>query len=415
MADRPIRLGVAGLGRAFMLMLPTLARDPRIRMAAAADPRPEARARFEADFDARSYDTVEALCADPGLDAVYIATPHQYHVAHVRAAAAAGKHVLVEKPMALAVEDCLAMVDAARQAGVHLVVGHSHSFDMPYLRAREMIRSGRFGTVRMITALNFTDYLYRPRRPEELNTAQGGGAIFSQAPHQVEVVRLLAGRPARAIRASASVWDPARGTEGAYNALLDFGDGLSATLTYNGHGHFDTDEFQDWTGEMGTPRDPAVHGGARAALRRVASPAEEAALKEKRAYGVGGGAAEARAAPPPPAYNHFGLVIASCEKADLRPTARGVLVYGDDERWFEPLPPPEIPRSEVIDELHAAVLHGLPPLHDGEWGLATAEICLALLQSARSGHDVMLKYQGPAQTAPTDGTGTHDHQILGAP
>lgn len=398
-----------------MLMLPTLARDPRIRMAAAADPRPAARARFEADFDARSYDTVEALCADPRLDAVYIATPHQYHVAHVCAAAAAGKHVLVEKPMALAVEDCLAMVDAARQAGVHLVVGHSHSFDMPYLRTREMIRSGRFGAVRMITALNFTDYLYRPRRPEELDTAQGGGAIFSQAPHQVEVVRLLAGRPARAIRAGASVWDPARGTEGAYNALLDFGEGLSATLTYNGHGHFDTDEFQDWTGEMGMPRDPGVHGGARGALRRVASPAEEAVLKEKRAYGVGSGVAEARAVPPPPAYNHFGLVIASCEKADLRPTARGVLVYGDDERWFEPLPPPEIPRSEVIDELHAAVLHGLPPLHDGEWGLATAEICLALLQSARSGQDVMLKYQGPAQTAPTNGTGTHDHQILGAP
>ncbi|UFN51762.1 Gfo/Idh/MocA family oxidoreductase (plasmid) [Roseomonas sp. OT10] len=399
MAETPIRLGVAGLGRAFMLMLPTLARDPRIRMVAAADPRPEARARFEADFDARSYETVEALCADPELDAVYVATPHQYHVAHVRAATAMGKHVLVEKPMALAVEDCLAMVAAARQASVHLIVGHSHSFDAPYLRAREMIRSGRFGAVRMITALNFTDYLYRPRRPEELDTEQGGGAVFSQAPHQVEVVRLLAGRPARAIRASTSVWDPARGTEGAYNALLDFGKGLSATLTYNGHGHFDTDEFQEWTGEMGTQRDAVAYGGARAALRGIASPADEAALKEKRAYGVGSGAAEARAAPSPPAYNHFGLVIASCEKADLRPTARGVLVYGDDERWFEPLPPPDIPRSEVIDELHAAVVHGLPPLHNGEWGLATAEICLALLRSSRSGQDVMLKHQGPTQTA----------------
>jgi phthalate 4,5-cis-dihydrodiol dehydrogenase len=395
-AAERIRLGVAGLGRAFMLMLPTLARDPRLVMAAAADPRPEARARFAEDFSARAYDSVEALCADPELDAVYIATPHQFHVAHVRAAAAAGKHVLVEKPMALAVEDCLAMVAAAREGGVHLLVGHSHSFDAPYLRTREMIRSGDFGAVRMITALNFTDYLYRPRRPEELDTAQGGGAIFSQAPHQVEVVRLLAGRPARAIRAATSVWDPARGTEGAYNALLDFGDGLSAALTYNGHGHFDTDEFQDWTGEMGMPRDPEAYGTARAALRGISSRAEEAALKEKRAYGTGSGAVEACRAPPPPGYNHFGLVIASCERADLRPTPRGVMIYGDEARRFEPLPPPDVPRAEVIDELHAAVTRGVAPLHSGEWGLATAEICLALLESARSGRDVALKHQGPA-------------------
>jgi len=389
-----IRLGVAGLGRAFMLMLPTLARDTRIEMTAAADPRPEARARFAEDFGARTYDSVEALCADPGLDAVYIASPHGFHVAHVRAAAAAGKHVLVEKPMALTIEDGLAMIAAAREGGVHLVVGHSHSFDAPYLRAREMIRAGEFGAVRMITAVNFTDYLYRPRRPEELDTSQGGGAIFSQAPHQVEVARLLAGRPARSIRAAATVWDRARGTEGAYNALLDFGDGLSATLTYNGHGHFDTDEFQDWIGEMGTPRDAAAYGTARAALSAISSPEEEAALKERRAYGRGTGAAEARRAPPPPAYNHFGLVIASCERADLRPTPRGVMVYADDARRFDPLPPPDVPRAEVIDELHAAIFAGTPPLHDGPWGLATAEICLALLQSARTGREVALHHQG---------------------
>lgn len=395
MADDPIRLGVAGLGRAFMLMLPTLARDSRLAVLACADPRAEARARFTEDFPgARAHETVEALCADPAIEAIYIATPHQFHVANVRAAASAGKHVLVEKPMALALSDCRAMVDAARQAGIHLIVGHSHSFDAPYLRARAMIQSGEHGAVRMITAVNFTDYLYRPRRPEELDTAQGGGAIFSQAPHQVEIVRLLAGRPARSIRATATVWDRARGTEGAYNALLDFGGGLSATLTYNGHGHFDTDEFQDWIGEMGMPRDAAAYGTARAGLHGVTSREEEAALKEKRAYGKGAGAAEARAAPLPPAYNHFGLVLASCEGADLRPTPRGVLVYGDEARRFEELPPLQVPRAEVVDELEGALRHHTPPLHSGEWGMATAEICLALLESARTGREVALLQQG---------------------
>ena len=85
------------------------------------------------------------------------------------------------------------MIDAAREAGVQLIVGHSHSFDLPILPTRELIASGAFGAVRMITALNFTDFLYRPRRPEELDTESGGGAVFNQAAHQVDIVRLLAG------------------------------------------------------------------------------------------------------------------------------------------------------------------------------------------------------------------------------
>ncbi len=389
-----VRLGVAGLGRAFMLMLPTLALHPRVRLVAAADPRPSARDRFRADFPgARTHDDVDALCADPDVDAIYVASPHEHHVAHVRAAAAHGRHVLVEKPMALTLEDCAAMVAAARDAGVHLLVGHSHSFDAPYLRARDLIRSGAYGAPRMITALNFTDYLYRPRRPEELDTSRGGGAVFSQAPHQVEVVRLLAGCPARSVRAAARIWDPARGTEGAYNAFLDFGEGLSATLTYSGHAHFDTDEFTDWIGELGQQRDPARYGEARAALRHVRTREEEAALKNRRAYGDGLGADDVRRASPPPAHNHFGLVIASLERADLRPTPRGVMIHADEERRFDPLPPPAVPRAEVVDELYDAAILGRPPLHSGEWGMATTEIVLAILESARTGREVALRHQ----------------------
>jgi len=181
--ERMLRLGVAGLGRAFMLMLPTLMRHPRVRLTAACDTRAAARDCFARDFDAATYETIEALCADPDVNAVYIASPHQFHVEHVRVAAAHGKHILVEKPMALSIAECQAMIAAARQAGVYLVVGHSHSFDLPYLRTRALIDTGAFGAVRMIAALNYTDYLYRPRRPEELDTARGGGAVFSQAPH----------------------------------------------------------------------------------------------------------------------------------------------------------------------------------------------------------------------------------------
>jgi phthalate 4,5-cis-dihydrodiol dehydrogenase len=152
-------------------MVPTFTGDARIAMVAAADVRAEARQRFAADFSAKSYETVEELCADPAVDAVYVATPHQFHANHAALAARNGKHLLIEKPMALTLDECAVIIDAARNAGVHVVVGHSHSFDAPVRRLRALIESGEFGAARMINAIDYTDYLYRPRRPEELDTA----------------------------------------------------------------------------------------------------------------------------------------------------------------------------------------------------------------------------------------------------
>lgn len=392
----PLRLGVVGLGRAFMLMLPTLAHHSLVRLVAAADPREEARRQFESDFSradapACSYDNVEELCADDGVEALYIASPHQFHVAHVRLAAAHGKHVLVEKPMALTIADCQAMIEAADAAGVHLLVGHSHSYDAPYLKASELIRSGRFGRARMITASNHTDFLYRPRRPEELDTGQGGGVVFSQGAHQVDIARLLGGGLVATVRATTGRFDPARPTEGAYQALLVFADGASATLTYSGYGRYDSDEQLGWIGEMGQRRDPESYGTARRGLVGVSTPEEEAALKNTRTYGV----AKSSVAPLSAAlgHNHFGPITVCCEQADLRPLAEGVMVYADDRRWLEALPAPTVPRAEVVDELHAAVRSGIAPLHSGAWGMATLEICLAILESARTGREIALQHQ----------------------
>jgi phthalate 4,5-cis-dihydrodiol dehydrogenase len=387
----PVRLGVIGLGRAFTLMLPTLSAHPLVRLVTAYDPRPDARARFAADFAAHAHESAEALCADSAVEAIYVASPHQFHVEHVKLAARHGKHVLVEKPMALTVADCAEMIGAARAHGTRLLVGHSHSYDGPYLRAREMISSGAYGRVCMINALNFTDFLYRPRRPEELDTRQGGGVVFSQAAHQVDVVRLLAGQPAAAVRAFTGSWDRRRPTEGAYNAQIQFADGAFAALTYSGYGHFDSDEFTGWVGELGQKRDSKIYGAARALLSQAKTQEDETRLKDRRAYGPA--ASDAFQGGKDLTHNHFGLIVASCERADLRPTPEGVFVYGDDERRLEKVPVPGVPRSEVVDELYAAVKSNQAPLHSGEWGLATLEICLAILRSAETGKTVKLGHQ----------------------
>lgn len=382
----PVRLGVAGLGRAFVLMLPTFRSDDRVRLVASAAPREESRSAFTAEFGGCGYSSVESLCADPEVEAIYVATPHGLHTAHVQMAAAAGKHILVDKPLAVSMEDGVEMVAAAAEAGVHLIVGPSHSFDASVLLARRIIESGEFGQLRMVQALNYTDFLYRPRRPEELRTEDGGGILFSQAIHQIDIVRLLAGGEATQVSALTGAWDPARPTEGAYAALMPFKSGAFATLTYSGYAHFDSDTWMGDIGELGQAKEPAAYGRARKALEGL-SPEDEAALKLTRTYGAGDSPTAAER------HEHFGPVIALCDRADLRLTPDGVEIWGDTQRDLRTVPLGKAPRRTVIDALVSAVRHDRPPPQTGAWGLASLEACHAVLASARSGTPVRLDRQ----------------------
>ncbi len=391
----PLRIGVLGLGRAFTLMLPTWRDDPRVKLVAAFDPRPQARSAFRDQFGGTGHDSVEAVCADPAVQWVYVATPHGLHADHVCLAAHCGKHVLVEKPMALTLDDANRMIQACEQAGTHLVIGHSHSFDAPVLLARELIASGQFGAVRMVHAMQYTDFLYRPRRPEELDTAQGGGVVFSQAAHQVDLVRLLAGGRVERVRAVTGRWDASRPTEGAYSALLTFEGGAFASLSYNGYGFYDSDVLMDGVGELGQPKDPGTHAQTRSRRTQWHDEAAEVMAKAERNFG---GAKHQQ--PPrqgPQASQHFGPVLVSCEGADLRLTPYGVQVYEASGIRTVPARLPDVPRGEVIDELWSISREGRPPRHDGPWSRATLEVCLALLQSQQDGCDIVMRHQVAAR------------------
>ena len=386
MSTRQIKLGVVGLGRAFTLMLPTFLADARIALVAACDPRVEARAQFTRDFSCPTYESVEALAQDPNVEAIYIASPHQCHAEHTRIAAAHGKHVLVEKPMSISLAACDAMIADCEKANVKLIVGHSHSFDTPYTVTREIIERGDVGRVKMIHAINYTDFLYRPRRPEELDTNAGGGVVFSQGSHQMDVVCLLAGAAVTRVRAITGAWDATRPTEGAYAALFWFANGAFASLTYSGYGHFDTDQWCDWVGELGATKSEADYGGARRKLARAETPAEETKLKSSATYGGPDYIAPKRDADL--AHQHFGSIIVTCERGDLRPMTDGVWMYSDTKREHIAIAKPSVPRREVIDELYGAVVNGDAPQHSGAWARSVIAVALALSQSARENRDV---------------------------
>jgi phthalate 4,5-cis-dihydrodiol dehydrogenase len=393
-----LRFGVIGLGRAGSGMLSALAVHPDIKITAAADLHRQHLDRFREEFGGEIYTDAEELLQSSNVDAVYIATPHEFHAAHVEAAARHGKHAIVEKPMALTLEDCDRMIAAVERADVRLVVGHTASFNPAVQKMRQMIVSGEAGRLGMISATAYTDFLYRPRRPEELVTELGGGIIYNQVPHQVDAARYLAGGLARSVRAATWILDPKRPTEGASMALLEFENGAAASLVYSGYDHFDSTELAATRGPKAAER----YGAVRRALATVQSPAEETALRIDTGYGGEHSVARTRRGEGSLLQGELGSFIVTCEAADLRLIPEGVAVYGTDGyRVVKPDPWRGVAgRGAVIDELYYAVTAGRPIVHDGRWAKASLEVCLAVLESARQHRDVPLRHQVPILDAP---------------
>ncbi|HZR59786.1 MAG TPA: Gfo/Idh/MocA family oxidoreductase [Xanthobacteraceae bacterium] len=388
MSATPIGLGIAGLGMAGAVMVRAAAAHPGIKIVAAAEPHDAPRPAFARDFNAAAYASIEELCSDPAVDAVYIATPHQFHAPHAVLAAERGKHIVLEKPMALTLAECDAIIAAVERAGVHLVVGHTHAFDPAVREMRRMVAGGELGPLGMIAALNYTNFLYRPRRPEELDTARGGGILFNQVPHQIDMIRLIGGGRLRSVRAQAARLDPARPTEGGLVAFLEFDKGVAASLVYGGYDFFDSDELHFWISERGADKPPDQHGAARRALAARQAADESRLRVEQYAYGAEPGA-------PPAHQPHFGLMIVTCAGGEMRASADGLFVYDQNGKREIALPKSAaMPgRSEVLDDLIAAMRGGHPPVQNGRWAKANVEVSLALLRSARERREIVLEHQ----------------------
>ena len=151
MAERQLKMGIIGIGVGAAEMLPAIDGAENIDLFAGADIDPDVRARFGERYpNARVYDSAEALCADPDVEAVWISTPNRFHAPMTILAARAGKHVVVEKPMALNLTEAEAMLQACDEHGVKLIAGHTMSFSPPIRYMRQIVRSGALGPLAAI-------------------------------------------------------------------------------------------------------------------------------------------------------------------------------------------------------------------------------------------------------------------------
>lgn len=385
----PVRVGIAGLGIATRQVLVGFDVVDGVALTAVADVRGDELERFAAVYPGiHTFHDVRALCECPDVDVVWIATPNHLHAEHAVHAAAHGKHIICEKPMATTMADADRMVDAVEAAGVRYVQGHSKIYRSPVRVMRQIVASGELGRPLQIHTLMYNDWLRRPVTADEVDEVKGGGVVFRQAPHQMDIVRFLGGGQVRSVRAVAGRgWAPRYDIEGHYSALLEFDDDCVAVCGFNGYGHFDVAELTWGLGEGGQVHsDKELYG-----IRPPANGAIDAAEKyDLPQYSVDA-LREARTRTQP-AQDFFGVTIVNCERGDLRQSPNGVYRYTQQGRTEIPAPQEDV-RAGELRELVACLREDREPFPGARWARASLECVVGILESARSHREVPLRRQ----------------------
>lgn len=393
--SRSLGLGIAGLGIAARQVLPHIEgiRD-RVRLTAVSDIVPDVLAKFVAENpDVAGFATVEDLCKANDVDVVWVSTPNQYHAQHAVMAAEAGKHVVCEKPMAISLAECDAIVAATKANGVKYVQGHSKIYYEPLRKMRDVIKAGALGRVTQINSWQYNDWLIRPVTPSEVKTSAGAGPVFRQGPHQVDMVRYLAGSAVKSVRAVAGRHEAGYPeTESEYNAFLTFEDGASATLAFNAQGYFDAAELTWDIGESGYRMLNADSTLPRTRRTSAMTPEEKFQFVLRGdPYGRAPYGWEDKKAMRGQPF--FGITVVSCERGVIRQSPHGIYVYDKDGRREIPCKGGYFRGAAELLELSQAIEEAREPFLDALWGRATLEVCVAILESSREDREIRLSHQ----------------------
>jgi predicted dehydrogenase len=194
---RRLRTALIGCGKVGQIHAAALRDLPESEFVAACDADPDRAEAFVARFGAaRAYSDVATMLKDADAEAVVIGTPHPMHAGPAILAAEAGAHVLVEKPMAASLDDCDAMLAAARRAGVALGVISQRRLYEPVLRMKAAIDAGKIGApvLGVFQMYSWREPAYYRSDPWRGRwDTEGGGVLVNQSPHQLDLLQWLMG------------------------------------------------------------------------------------------------------------------------------------------------------------------------------------------------------------------------------
>jgi 1,5-anhydro-D-fructose reductase (1,5-anhydro-D-mannitol-forming) len=200
-----IRFGIVGTsGHASRVAAPALKHTPGVVLRGAAGSTPEGSARFAQEHGLpRAYRSLDELLADSDLDAVWICSPNHLHARQIALCAAAGKHVLVEKPLATSSSDAEAVKQAVAQARITLRVGCQHRFRPSHAHIRALITSGAIGRLGYLRIHRFWRYPYfedmdksAPPAWRRSPTESGGWIINDIGSHLLDLLLWMSGKQA---------------------------------------------------------------------------------------------------------------------------------------------------------------------------------------------------------------------------
>jgi len=195
--DGVLNFGIVGCGRIASRHADAIWARGDTRLVGVCDTSEQRAARMAAHYGCEAYTDYEKMLSRPDLDVVCICTPSGLHAANGIQAARAGKHVIVEKPMALSLQDADALESACREEGVKLTVVLQNRYNAPMRRLREAVDAGKLGRLLLATV---TVRWYRPQEYYSGDNWHGtwamdGGALMNQAIHHIDALQWMMGEP----------------------------------------------------------------------------------------------------------------------------------------------------------------------------------------------------------------------------
>ncbi len=280
---RALRIGVLGCANIARQFCRDVAPSASLRVVAVASRQLDTAQAFARDLGiARALGSYAALLADPEVDAVYLPLPNSLHAEWAIAAAAQGKHVLCEKPLALGLAQARAMFEAARQHGVMLLEAYPYWFQPQTGDLVALLQSGAIGALRSVQA-SFGFTLARPEGNIRMNPALGGGALLDAGSYPLSLIRLVMGQAPVQVRADAR-WagtGPGDSVDIGMAATLRYADGrlaqMSCAMDAALHRHAQIvgsagvieTEYLNHTADPGAPAVGGQPGGFQPSLMRV--------------------------------------------------------------------------------------------------------------------------------------------------
>ena len=230
--SEPLKVAIIGSGMIARYHATAIAATPGARLVAMAASSQARASAATAEFGVPCHHTVAALLADPAIDAVTICTPSGMHAAQAIAAARAGKHVLVEKPLALSLADADAMIAACDAAGVRLAVALQRRTDPVFIQVRQAIASGALGrpVLATVTIPYIRDAAYYASAAWRGTWAlDGGGVLMNQGIHLIDLLLWFFGDVSE-VQARAATLAHAIDVEDCLSATVHFANGAHGTI-----------------------------------------------------------------------------------------------------------------------------------------------------------------------------------------